>query len=180
MNDTKKVTEPDRKTFESLDLDERLLRGIRDLGFETCSPIQGAILPHTLRGLDAIGKAQTGTGKTAAFLITIFNDLLTHPIEDERFVGEPRALVIAPTRELVMQIAEDAKDLGKHTGLRVVTLIGGMDYQKQLQRLDEKPVDLVVATPGRLIDFMTRQDIFLDMHYYLHFIGSVKFCRFNI
>ncbi|EGG28718.1 ATP-dependent RNA helicase RhlB [Aequoribacter fuscus] len=152
----------DTRTFESLDLDERLLKGIKDLGFVTCSPIQGAILPHTLRGLDAIGKAQTGTGKTAAFLITVFNDLLAHPIDDERFVGEPRALVIAPTRELVMQIAEDAKDLGKYTGLRVVTLIGGMDYQKQLQKLDQEPVDLVVATPGRLIDFMTRQDLFLD------------------
>lgn len=152
----------DKRTFESLNLDERLLNGIKGLGFETCSPIQGAILPHTLRGLDAIGKAQTGTGKTAAFLITVFNDLLTHPIDEERFVGEPRALVIAPTRELVMQIAEDAKDLGKYTGLRVVTLIGGMDYQKQLQKLDQEPVDLVVATPGRLIDFMTRQDLFLD------------------
>ena len=152
----------ERKSFESLDLDERILRGIRDLGFETCSPIQGAILPHTLRGLDAIGKAQTGTGKTAAFLITIFNDLLSHSIDGERFIGEPRALVIAPTRELVMQIAEDAKLLGKHTGLRVVTLIGGMDYQKQLQQLELEPVDLVVASPGRLIDFMTRQDLFLE------------------
>ena len=152
----------ERKSFESLDLDERILRGIRDLGFETCSPIQGAILPHTLRGLDAIGKAQTGTGKTAAFLITIFNDLLSHSIDGERFIGEPRALVIAPTRELVMQIAEDAKLLGKHTGLRVVTLIGGMDYQKQLQQLELEPVDLVAATPGRLIDFMTRQDLFLE------------------
>ena len=152
----------ERKSFESLDLDERILRGIRDLGFETCSPIQGAILPHTLRGLDAIGKAQTGTGKTAAFLITIFNDLLSNSIDGERFIGEPRALVIAPTRELVMQIAEDAKLLGKHTGLRVVTLIGGMDYQKQLQQLELEPVDLVVATPCRLIDFMTRQDLFLE------------------
>jgi ATP-dependent RNA helicase RhlB len=152
----------ERKSFESLELDERILRGIRDLGFENCSPIQGAILPHTLRGLDAIGKAQTGTGKTAAFLITIFNDLLSHVIDGERFIGEPRALVIAPTRELVMQIAEDAKLLGKHTGLRVVTLIGGMDYQKQLQQLELQPVDLVVATPGRLIDFMTRQDLFLE------------------
>lgn len=152
----------ERKSFESLDLDEHILRGIRDLGFENCSPIQGAILPHTLRGLDAIGKAQTGTGKTAAFLITIFNDLLSHVIDGERFIGEPRALVIAPTRELVMQIAEDAKLLGKHTGLRVVTLIGGMDYQKQLQQLELQPVDLVVATPGRLIDFMTRQDLFLE------------------
>ena len=79
--------------------------------------------------------------------------------EGERFLGEPRALVIAPTRELVMQIAADAKELGRHTGLKVVTLIGGMDYQKQLNHLQREVVDLVVATPGRLIDFMGRRDV---------------------
>ena len=148
--------------FHDLGLRDELMHGIADLGFQYCSPIQAGILPQTLQGHDAIGKAQTGTGKTAAFLITIFNDLLCHPVEGERFLGEPRALVIAPTRELVMQIAEDAKDLGKYTGLNVVTLIGGMDYQKQLNQLGREVVDLVVATPGRLIDFMTRRDIYLD------------------
>lgn len=148
--------------FHDLDLRDELLHGIADLGFEYCSPIQAQVLPHTLQGHDAIGKAQTGTGKTAAFLITVFNDLLCHPHEGERFLGEPRALVIAPTRELVMQIAEDAKDLAKHTGLQVATLIGGMDYQKQLNRLNNVVVDLVVATPGRLLDFMGRRDLFLD------------------
>ncbi|MCL4104177.1 UNVERIFIED_CONTAM: hypothetical protein GTU68_035039 [Idotea baltica] len=138
------------------------MHGIADLGFKYCSPIQAAVLPHTLQGHDAIGKAQTGTGKTAAFLITIFNDLLCHPIEGERFVGEPRALVIAPTRELVMQIAADAADLTKHADINVVTLIGGMDYQKQLNQLHNEVVDLVVATPGRLIDFMSRRDLYLD------------------
>ena len=138
------------------------MQGIADLGFKYCSPIQAQVLPHTLQGHDAIGKAQTGTGKTAAFLITIFNDLLINPIEGERFVGEPRALVIAPTRELVMQIAADAADLSKHTGLQVATLIGGMDYQKQLNRLQRDVIDLVVATPGRLLDFMGRRDLFLD------------------
>jgi ATP-dependent RNA helicase RhlB len=148
--------------FHDLGLRDELMHGIADLGFQYCSPIQGAVLPHTLQGHDAIGKAQTGTGKTAAFLITIFNDQLCHPLEGERFVGEPRALVIAPTRELVMQIAADAVDLGKHTGLQVATLIGGMDYQKQLNRLQRDVVDLVVATPGRLLDFMGRRDLFLD------------------
>jgi ATP-dependent RNA helicase RhlB len=152
----------DEVRFHDLGLRDEIMHGIADLGFKYCSPIQGAILPQTLQGHDAIGKAQTGTGKTAAFLVTIFNDLLCHPIEGERFVGEPRALVIAPTRELVMQIAEDAKDLAKHTGLRVATLIGGMDYQKQLNHLGAQAVDLVVATPGRLIDFMTRRDLYLD------------------
>jgi len=150
-----------RTRFHDLDLHPTLLRGIADLGFEYCSPIQATILPQTLQGSDAIGKAQTGTGKTAAFLITVFNDLLNHPSKVERYVGEPRALVIAPTRELVMQIAADAADLSKYTGLKVITLIGGMDYQKQLNRLSTQVVDLVVATPGRLIDFMTRGDISL-------------------
>ncbi|MEE4659055.1 MAG: ATP-dependent RNA helicase RhlB [Halieaceae bacterium] len=152
----------EQKRFETLDLAPSLMQGIADLGFEFCSPIQAQILPYTLEGNDAIGKAQTGTGKTAAFLITIFNDLLNNPIEGERFVGEPRALVIAPTRELVMQIAADALELGRHTGLKIATLIGGMDYQKQLNRLQNDIVDLVVATPGRLIDFMGRRDVYLD------------------
>jgi ATP-dependent RNA helicase RhlB len=148
--------------FHDLGLRDELMHGIADLGFKYCSPIQGGILPQTLQGHDAIGKAQTGTGKTAAFLITIFNDQLCHPPQGERFVGEPRALVIAPTRELVMQIAADAEELAKHTDLQVVTLIGGMDYQKQLNRLTNSVVDLVVATPGRLLDFMSRRDLYLD------------------
>jgi ATP-dependent RNA helicase RhlB len=148
--------------FHDLGLRDEVMRGIADIGFKYCSPIQGSVLPHTLQGNDAIGKAQTGTGKTAAFLITIFNDLLTNPSESERFLAEPRALIIAPTRELVMQIAADAEDLAKYTGLKVATLIGGMDYQKQLNRLNTVVVDLVVATPGRLIDFMGRRDLYLD------------------
>ena len=148
--------------FDTLNLDVTVQRGIDALGFEFCSPIQAQILPHTLGGNDAIGKAQTGTGKTAAFLITIFNDLLSHPIEGERFLGEPRAVIIAPTRELVVQIAEDAEELGRFTGLKTVTLIGGADYQKQLSKVNRSPVDLIVATPGRLIDFMERRDLALD------------------
>jgi len=151
-----------RVKFDTLDLDAAVQQGIDALGFEFCSPIQGQILPHTLAGNDAIGKAQTGTGKTAAFLITIFNDLLHHPLEGERFLGEPRAVIIAPTRELVMQIAADAEELGRFTGLKTVTLIGGADYQKQLEKVNRAPVDLVVATPGRLIDFMERRDLALD------------------
>ena len=148
--------------FHDLDLDERLMHGIADLGFEYASPIQAASLPHTLKGNDVIGKAQTGTGKTAAFLITIINDLLASPVEGDRYMGEPRALVIAPTRELVVQIADDAAALVKHTGLTVATLIGGMDYQKQQQHLQRALIDIVVASPGRLLDFQQRGDLFLD------------------
>ena len=151
-----------KSRFQDLGLDDRLLHAIADLEFQYCSPIQGAILPATLRGHDAIGKAQTGTGKTAAFLITIFNDLLTNPLEEDRYMGEPRALVIAPTRELVVQIAEDAKQLAKYTDLHIVTLIGGMDYRKQLDKVEAREIDLVVATPGRLLDFQSRRDLFLD------------------
>ncbi len=158
-----KVPEVEGKTrFHDLGLDERLMHGIADLGFEYCSPIQAGVLPQTLQGHDAIGKAQTGTGKTAAFLITIINDLLNNPITDDRYSGEPRALIIAPTRELVVQIGEDARHLTKHTDLKVATLIGGMDYQKQLSTLKNSLVDIVVASPGRLLDFQSRKDLFLD------------------
>ena len=154
--------EEGKTRFHDLGLQDTVMHGIADLGFQYCSPIQAASLPQTLQGNDTIGKAQTGTGKTAAFLITIINDLLNNPIEGERYQGEPRALVVAPTRELVMQIAEDAKDLTKHTGQKVVTLIGGMDYQKQLNHLSNSLVDIVVATPGRLLDFQGRGDLHLD------------------
>lgn len=149
--------------FSSLGLPESVLKAIDDLGFEACTPIQGKSLPVTLDGLDVIGKAQTGTGKTAAFLITIFNDLLNNPLEGERYLGEPRALVIAPTRELVMQIADDAEKLGKYAGLNTVTLVGGIDYQKQLKVLDHQVIDIVVATPGRLLDFVRSRKLNLGM-----------------
>ena len=149
-------------SFGSLDLAPSLMRGIEGLGFEKCSPIQAQILPHTLEGHDAIGKAQTGTGKTAAFLITLFNDLLNNSIEGERYLAEPRAVILAPTRELVMQIADDARQLGKYTGLSTVTLIGGADYAKQLAKVNDRVTDIVVATPGRLIDFIQRGDMYLD------------------
>ena len=120
--------------FSELGLSPELLRAVADASYTEPTPIQQKAIPIVLQGRDVLGCAQTGTGKTAAFLITIFNDLLCNPVDGERFIGEPRALVIAPTRELVMQIAADAADLGKHTDLKVVTLIGGMDYQKQLNR----------------------------------------------
>lgn len=149
--------------FHDLDLPDALMHAIADLGFQYCSPIQASVLPFTLDGYDAVGKAQTGTGKTAAFLITAINELINNPVEGERYVAEPRVVVIAPTRELVMQIAEDTKDLIKHTSLNSATLIGGMDYGKQLQRVSNQVVDIVLATPGRLIDFVTRRDLHLDL-----------------
>jgi len=138
------------------------MQGIQDAGFSYCTPIQGASLPHTLRGHDMVGKAQTGTGKTAAFLLSTISDLLKHPIEDERYMGEARALILAPTRELAIQIGEDAEQLVKHTDLKVHTLVGGMDYAKQLQRVQKNHCDILVGTPGRLLDFANNRDIHLD------------------
>ncbi len=150
-------------TFDEFDLREPLRQAIHALGFTHCTPIQAASLRHTLQGHDVTGKAQTGTGKTAAFLITIINDLLSNPVEGERFVGEPRALVVAPTRELAGQIAADAEELTRFCELRVVTLVGGEDYQKQHRALDAGPVDIVVATPGRLLDFAGSDNLYLGL-----------------
>ncbi|WP_444918024.1 ATP-dependent RNA helicase RhlB [Microbulbifer sp. JMSA003] len=152
----------DKVRFHDLGLPNELMHAIHDLGFQYCSPIQGRSLPHTLNGHDLVGKAQTGTGKTAAFLITVIDDLLKHPFEGERYAGEARSLIIAPTRELVMQIADDAKALCKHTDLEIHTLVGGMDYDKQQRNLNERLVDILVATPGRLLDFVSNRDCFLD------------------
>jgi len=149
--------------FRDFKLPEALLKAFDDLGFEYCTPIQAQSIPITLLGHDITGKAQTGTGKTAAFLAAIITDLLNNPLDEERYVGEPRALIIAPTRELVMQIAKDAKALTKYANLRIVTLVGGMDYQKQLQDLERGICDICVATPGRLIDFIGQKAIWLGM-----------------
>ncbi|MEH6562735.1 MAG: DEAD/DEAH box helicase, partial [Marinobacter sp.] len=122
--------------FSELNLDKRLLDAIAAIGFEYCTPIQAETLPWTLACEDLIGQAQTGTGKTAAFLITAIQSLLETPIpEGDRFASEPRVLALAPTRELAMQIAKDAEELCKHTGHNVVTVVGGMHYDKQREQL---------------------------------------------
>lgn len=148
--------------FHDLDLELPIMRAVADLGFNYCSPIQAQSLPYALQGRDVVGKAQTGTGKTAAFLTAIIDDLLKNPITEKRYAGEARALIIAPTRELVIQIAEDAKSLCKYTDLKIHTLVGGMDYTKQQRRLHEDLVDILVATPGRLLDFCGNKDVYLD------------------
>jgi ATP-dependent RNA helicase RhlB len=149
--------------FHDFDLPPELLRATDELGFEFCTPIQAQSLRITLHGHDITGKAQTGTGKTAAFLTTIITDLLKNPLEEERYLGEPRALIIAPTRELVLQIAKDAQELCKYSKLNIITLVGGIDYQKQLQAVERSVVDIVVATPGRLLDFVSNRQLWLGM-----------------
>jgi len=153
--------EQPKLTFDHFDLQKPLADAIKKIGFEYCTPIQAESLVHTLAGHDVTGKAQTGTGKTAAFLITIINDLLSNPIEEERYIAEPRSLIVAPTRELAQQIASDAQLLTDGCGMSVVTLVGGEDYAKQNRALDAKPVDIVVATPGRLLDFVQNGNLHL-------------------
>lgn len=147
--------------FHDLQLTDSQMQGIQALGFQYCTPIQAQSLPAALRGQDVIGQAQTGTGKSAAFLTAVINRILNEPLE-ERFASEPRALIVAPTRELALQIGKDAEGLAKYTGLNVVTVVGGMSYDDQRRLLRDHVVDILVATPGRLIDFMGSQDVFLD------------------
>lgn len=152
--------------FHDLGLPLPIMHAIADLKFDYCTPIQEKALPETLQGKDMIGRAQTGTGKSAAFLISIFSTLLSP--EDPsikgqaRQPGEPRALIIMPTRELVMQIIKDAKDLGKYTNIRILPVFGGVDYQKQKDELQNKQIDLLAATPGRLLDFLRQKTVRLD------------------
>ncbi|MES2869369.1 MAG: ATP-dependent RNA helicase RhlB [Pseudomonadota bacterium] len=149
--------------FHDFKLTPELMHAIQDLGFPYCTPIQAEVLGYTLSGRDAIGRAQTGTGKTAAFLISIISQLTQTPPPKERYMGEPRALIIAPTRELVVQIAKDAADLTKYTDLNVMTFVGGMNFDKQLKQLEARHCDILVATPGRLLDFNQRGEVHLDM-----------------
>jgi len=152
---------PDEKLFQDLNLDPRLLRAIvDDLKFRACSPIQAAALPNLLAGRDLAGRAQTGTGKTAAFLITILQRFLTQPQRD-REPWQPMAIVLAPTRELALQIAKDADDLSAYCPFATVAVYGGMDYDRQRSLL-AKGVDLVVATPGRLIDYLRQNAVDLS------------------
>ncbi len=138
--------------FHDLDLPIEVMRAIHELGFQYCTPIQAGILAHTLSGTDATGRAQTGTGKTAAFLITILTHLGNKPAPKPRKKGAPRALILAPTRELVLQIEKDAKSLSKYTNHKAMAVFGGMEYGKQ-QDLLKGFIDIVAATPGRLLDF---------------------------
>ena len=144
-----------RTTFTELNLHPDVLAGVNEAGFTHCTPIQAQTLPVALLGRDVAGQAQTGTGKTAAFLITIFSRLLA---TKDRKTGLPAALIAAPTRELANQILDEARTIGKHTGLRVVQVVGGIDYQKQADAL-RKGVDIVICTPGRVIDYL-KQGIF--------------------
>jgi ATP-dependent RNA helicase RhlB len=144
--------------FDSFDLHPHLLAGLHAAGFTRCTPIQALTLPLALAGRDVAGQAQTGTGKTAAFLVAVLQRLMTQPAFVERGPSDPRALVIAPTRELAIQIEKDFQSLGRNTGIKSALIYGGVDYDKQREQL-RAGVDIIIATPGRLLDYF-KQHVF--------------------
>jgi ATP-dependent RNA helicase RhlB len=171
--------------FTQFDLHPLLQKGLDEAGFARCTPIQALTLPVALTGRDVAGQAQTGTGKTCAFLVALMNRLLSQPAVAERKDADPRALVIAPTRELAIQIEKDAKNIGRYTGLRTALIYGGVDYDKQRQLLKDG-CDIIIATPGRLLDYH-KQNVFgfngvevmvideADRMFDLGFIKDVRF-----
>ncbi|MEM1231182.1 MAG: DEAD/DEAH box helicase [Pseudomonadota bacterium] len=150
--------DPEKDRFHDFALPLPLMQAIADAGFEYCTPIQSAVLPYSLADYDVTGQAQTGTGKTAAFLIALLTRLWENPKQNQK-IGQPRSLILAPTRELAMQIEDDANQLVGHMDQYVHCVVGGIDFQKQLDKLRGSLVDVLVATPGRLIDFVNRREI---------------------
>jgi len=150
--------------FDTLDLEDSLRQGIADAGFEFCTPIQASTLPIALEGHDVAGQAQTGTGKTAAFLIAAYQRVLTKSGpeitagDDGEKQRQPKIFILAPTRELAVQIAKDAEGLGKHTGLKLALAFGGTGYEQQ-RRTIEAGADVLIGTPGRIIDYF-KQGVF--------------------
>lgn len=155
VNDFPVTPQKDETRFHDLNLPASIMHAVADLDFKYCTPVQAELLSHTIEGKDATAKAQTGTGKSASFIITILNAFIKKPGKNPK--GCPRALILAPTRELVHQIEKDFMDLAKYTPLKIIAIYGGTGYQKQQDLLKQKPVDVIVATPGRLIDFMNKR-----------------------
>ena len=141
--------------FREFQLDNRLLRILDEIGFRECTPVQAECLPLILEGHDISGQAQTGTGKTAAFLLSTIHFLITKKTANNRNL---RAVIVAPTRELAIQIHKDAEILNRHCGLKIGLVYGGVDYEKQQERLING-VDILIGTPGRLIDYF-KQGVF--------------------
>jgi len=141
--------------FDQYKLPESLLQGLNQAGFKQCTPIQAKSLPLSLDGIDVAGEAQTGTGKTIAFLVAVYNKLLTEPAPEHRKPNQPRALIIAPTRELAIQIYNDAELIGSQSGLKLALAYGGTGYDAQ-QKAIADGADILIGTPGRLIDFFKK------------------------
>jgi ATP-dependent RNA helicase RhlB len=171
--------------FSDFNLPEKLMQGIEETGFIYCTPIQEKTLPIALKGQDVAGQAQTGTGKTAAFLVATFSRLLKFPAPENRKPNQVRALILAPTRELAIQIHSDAEKIGRHTGLELGLAYGGTDYDKQRDRL-AAGVDVLIGTPGRIIDYFKQhvfdlrmaQVVVLDEADRMFDLGFIKDIRF--
>ena len=144
--------------FSNLELSDSIIKGLKEAGFIQCTPIQDKSLPLALRDKDVAGQAQTGTGKTASFLLATFQRLIN---DESEKIKNPRALILAPTRELAIQIHKDALVLGKYLNLKLALIYGGTDYQKQLDKLKTN-VDIIIGTPGRIIDFYKQGAFTLD------------------
>ncbi len=147
-----------QRAFSDLGLPPAVLSGVLKAGFTYCTPIQAATLPKALAGHDVAGQAQTGTGKTAAFLLAVFTRLLRVPEAPGRRPNQPRALILAPTRELAIQIHKDALVLGADCGLSLRLAYGGTGYESQRKDIEDG-VDILIGTPGRLIDYF-KQHVF--------------------
>ncbi len=145
--------------FASFDLPAAVLEGLQSANYIYCTPIQKMALPIALKGRDLAGQAQTGTGKTATFLVAMFKALMTNPVKPDS--THPRALIIAPTRELAIQIANDARQLGRFTDFKISLVYGGTDYKEQIADVSDG-VDILIGTPGRLIDFYKQKLFRLD------------------
>ena len=182
MNNDKHLTDI---RFDSFEVSEQILAGVRDAGFEYCTPIQAETLPPSLAGHDVAGQAQTGTGKTAAFLVAALHHLDIHPATDRRKRNQPRVLIVAPTRELALQIHRDALVLGKHTGHKTEVVFGGTGYEQQRTAL-KQGVDILIGTPGRLIDYFKQrvynlsaiQCVILDEADRMFDLGFIKDIRY--
>ena len=171
--------------FDSFDLDSRIIQGLQQTGFTYCTPIQAETLPIALAGRDVAGQAQTGTGKTAAFLVATLQHLLAHEPEDALAGSYPRAVILAPTRELAVQIHKDALALNRETGFRIGLVYGGTGYQQQRDEI-AAGVDILIGTPGRLIDYLKQrvfslaqtQVVVLDEADRMFDLGFIKDIRF--
>ncbi len=171
--------------FAQLGLQPQVLAGLEAKGFHNCTPIQALSLPHLLTGKDIAGQAQTGTGKTIAFLAATFNHLLTTPAPEQRQLNQPRAIIMAPTRELAVQIFNDADTISASTGLKLGLAYGGDGYEKQVEVL-EAGVDILIGTTGRIIDFLKQkvidvgaiQVVVLDEADRMFDLGFIKDIRF--
>lgn len=171
--------------FDQLGLAPEVLEGVANAGFVKCTPIQAQTLPMAIRGQDVAGQAQTGTGKSAAFLLAMFHRLLNEAADDKRTERDTRAFILAPTRELAIQIYNDAETLGGHLGFKIRLIYGGTDYEKQRRSLEEG-VDVIIGTPGRVIDYYKQglftlnyvQVVVLDEADRMFDLGFIKDIRF--